>query len=299
MNKQKIKIMSCILGLAAVVSVLVPQNVFAGEWKRNSIGWWYQQDNGAYPFSGWMQIDGKWYCFDSRGYMRTGWVNGEGNWYYLSEDGSLAVNRWIDGTYYVGNDGKMMANTTTPDGYQVGADGKWTGIGGSSETKHYADEELLAKIQSAVQTEMISDPFIADFNGDGQNEMVVRTRSEIQSDTSPWIAYYLYTDGENLYRFGDYSIYGWIYGTDYLLIPRAGGYDLAINDSARPMAYGGRMPMAYIYRLGETGATELYSAGLCELDNPQYESIYATCYDVSSMEIIKQGRIYLNGSQYR
>lgn len=287
-----------ILTVSIVLSALMGITAYAGGWQKDNVGWWYQQDNGSYPTSGWSQIRGQWYHFDSRGYMQIGWIKDKGNWYYLSDDGTMVTNRWIDGIYYVGSDGKMMVDTITPDGYQVGLDGRWTGISKNLGTKHYTDEELLDKIRSAIKTKMISDPFIADFDNDGQNEMVVRTRTEIQNDQSIWTAYYLYTDGENVYRFGDYSIYGWINGTDYLLIPTAEGYDLAINDDTRPMAFGGRMPNAYIYRLGKTGAEELYSADLCELEDPQYESVRAICYNFS-MDIKKQGRISLHGSQYR
>jgi len=60
---------------------------YAGEWKSDAKGYWYQEDNGDYPVSTWRHIDGKDYYFDSNGYM--------------------------------------LANTTTPDGYKVGADGAW------------------------------------------------------------------------------------------------------------------------------------------------------------------------------
>ncbi len=60
---------------------------FAGEWKQDSVGWWYQNDDGHYPSSSWKEIDGKQYYFDASGYM--------------------------------------LHDTTTPDGYKVGSDGTW------------------------------------------------------------------------------------------------------------------------------------------------------------------------------
>lgn len=60
---------------------------FAGEWKQDNAGWWYQNGDGSYPVSSWKEVNGKQYYFDANGYM--------------------------------------LHDTTTPDGYQVGADGAW------------------------------------------------------------------------------------------------------------------------------------------------------------------------------
>lgn len=89
--------------LTALLSCITTTTIFAGEWKRDNVGWWYQNDNGGYFKSSWNNISEKWYYFDDLGYM--------------------AESRWI-GDYYVGSDGVMFANTTTPDGYKVGVDGK-------------------------------------------------------------------------------------------------------------------------------------------------------------------------------
>ena len=43
------------------------QNFSHGTWKRNSSGWWYE-DNGWYPKNKWLQIDGTRYYFDNKGY---------------------------------------------------------------------------------------------------------------------------------------------------------------------------------------------------------------------------------------
>ena len=84
------------LGLVAGLSVLSAVPAFAGEWKADTKGWWYREDNGSYPASTWKEINGK--------------------------------------QYYFGADGYMLANTTTPDGYTVNADGAWT-VNGIVQTK--------------------------------------------------------------------------------------------------------------------------------------------------------------------
>jgi len=74
---------------ALAVSMIMgsSMNAMAGNWQQNSTGWWYQEDNGAYPTNTWKWIDGKSYYFNGNGYM--------------------------------------LANATTPDGYQVDASGAW------------------------------------------------------------------------------------------------------------------------------------------------------------------------------
>lgn len=63
--------------------------VFADEWKQNSTGWWYQNDDGSYPADTWKNISNKWYYFKSDGYMNTGWVKVNGQWYYCEPSGEM------------------------------------------------------------------------------------------------------------------------------------------------------------------------------------------------------------------
>lgn len=79
--------------LSAVIAAAAASTAFAGQWKNNETGWWYQTEYG-YLSNAWYWIDGNGdgtaeaYCFDENGYLYT--------------------------------------NTTTPDGPQVNADGAWT-----------------------------------------------------------------------------------------------------------------------------------------------------------------------------
>lgn len=74
------------LCLVMGISLAMTMPALAGTWQEDSVGWYYQNDDGSYQKNGWFQDgDGKWYYFDANGYM--------------------------------------LANTTTPDGYQVGSDG--------------------------------------------------------------------------------------------------------------------------------------------------------------------------------
>ena len=76
---------------------------FAGEWKQDAIGWWYQNDDGSYLTNCWQWIDG-------------------------NEDG-IAEN------YYLDDNGYCLMNTVTPDGYTVNENGAWV-IDGVIQTKN-------------------------------------------------------------------------------------------------------------------------------------------------------------------
>ncbi|MCR5214007.1 MAG: hypothetical protein K6E10_06300 [Eubacterium sp.] len=148
--------------LAATVAIAsltpsVASNAAGGTWKEDSTGWWYENADGSYAYSEW--VDGYW--LSSNGYWQyapvgswkqdsTGWWYGDtagyyeknadvwidgikytfdGNGYLVDETGS----GWIKdaaGWWYQFDDGSYAANEWI-DGYWLGADGYWTydGIG--------------------------------------------------------------------------------------------------------------------------------------------------------------------------
>lgn len=83
-----------VLTTTALLSMLASSTVFAGQWKSDNNGWWYQNDDGSYPTNTWQWIDG----------------NGDG----------------VSESYYFNENGYMLTNTVTPDNYTVNADGAWT-----------------------------------------------------------------------------------------------------------------------------------------------------------------------------
>lgn len=91
--------------LGTAVCLMVSSSIvsFAGEWKQDTVGWWYVNDDGHYPSNVWQEIDGK--------------------------------------HYYFGADGYLLVNTTTPDGYKVGTDGAW--IPDSVSEEIYINPELF------------------------------------------------------------------------------------------------------------------------------------------------------------
>ena len=98
------------------IGTMLSMPVFAGSWKQDNAGWWYERDDKSFPVSTWEQID------DS--------------WYYFNEHGYILYNQWF-GNYYLSSTGAMLTNTII-DGYQVGADGAYIPSsqqsGGSTQT---------------------------------------------------------------------------------------------------------------------------------------------------------------------
>ena len=81
-----------------------------GEWTWGARGWWYRYEDGSYPSSAALVIDGSTYRFDVSGYMRTGWVFEDGQWFYHSLSGAQATGWVRSGVhwYYLSPDSGVM-----------------------------------------------------------------------------------------------------------------------------------------------------------------------------------------------
>ena len=82
-----------VLGLTVAMSLSLPLLSYAGEWKEDNIGKWYQNDDGTYPVSQW-----KWIEFNNGG---------------------------LELCYYFNESGYLVVNATTPDNYIVNENGAW------------------------------------------------------------------------------------------------------------------------------------------------------------------------------
>ena len=104
-----------IAGIASAgMTAAVCFTAFAGTWKLDSRGWWYQNDNGTWPSGGWQKIQGVYYYFDSNGYMLADTVTPDG--FYVDQSGAWVQNyvsgKKADeipgmGTYYLVSDTYM------------------------------------------------------------------------------------------------------------------------------------------------------------------------------------------------
>ena len=83
-----------ILMIALCLSVSSSIISFAGEWKQDSKGYWYVNDDGTFVVNDWKQIDNNWYHFGSDGYMQhSGVLSLDGKKYVLMSSGALETNR--------------------------------------------------------------------------------------------------------------------------------------------------------------------------------------------------------------
>lgn len=82
-----------VLIAAGVMTLCASFPAFAGEWKQDNTGWWWQRDDGSCPKDQWEWVDG-------------------------NQDG-------LSECYYFDSNGYMLTNTTTPDGYTVNEGGAW------------------------------------------------------------------------------------------------------------------------------------------------------------------------------
>ena len=127
----KKKFVSALMGLlltATAVTAIPAVTAEAAAWQKNSVGWWWQKDDGSYPANSWQFINGKWYAFDQNGYMRHGWFLDGSTWYYLggADDGSMKTGwQLVNGTwYYMNGSGAMLT------GWQF-INGNWYYMNGS------------------------------------------------------------------------------------------------------------------------------------------------------------------------
>lgn len=91
-----------VLSLSASIAFSGTMLSYAGEWKQDAIGYWYQNDDNSFAKSGWQWIDG----------------NGDG----------------VAECYYFSPEGSCLLNSTTPDGFNVDGSGAWV-IDGYVQTK--------------------------------------------------------------------------------------------------------------------------------------------------------------------
>lgn len=133
------KMITAVLAAITVLVTAAPITAEAAVWKQDSVGWWYETDDGGYVKNGWRWINGCWYYFTASGYMATGWEKIGGTWYYLGTEGAMSTG-WeqIDGSwYYFDGSGAMATDWKQINGswYYFGADGAmktgWQQTGGS------------------------------------------------------------------------------------------------------------------------------------------------------------------------
>lgn len=106
------------LAVAGIMALSATITSFAGQWKQEAAGWWYQNDDGSFLKDGW---------------------------------------NWVDGScYYFTSDGYCLINTVTPDGYQVDGSGAWIVDGVVQTQTPPAQTKTEPVQQNAVQVDTLS-----------------------------------------------------------------------------------------------------------------------------------------------
>lgn len=101
------KKLSCIVFLALVMLVISISPIYAGNWKKDNKGWWYQENDGTYPKDDYKYVNEQWYYFDQDGLSHNGWLELNGKKYYLDPiTGYMVSNETvkIDNGYYKFNE---------------------------------------------------------------------------------------------------------------------------------------------------------------------------------------------------
>ena len=82
------------LGVATgIITFILCGTTIAGTWQQDQTGWYWEEENGAFPAASWKWLDG-------------------------NRDG-------IAECYYFNDQGYLVTGTTAPDGYQVDTEGRW------------------------------------------------------------------------------------------------------------------------------------------------------------------------------
>ena len=149
-------------------------------WKKDNIGWWYQNHDGTYPKSQWKSINSKWYYFNQKGYLLTNTTTPDGykvdhngewvekkvykkemwkkdniGWWYQNYDGTYPKSQWksINSKwYYFNQNGYLLTNTTTPDGYKVDHNGEIIKENNTFSNSISDNEKYLVESKNGSQT---------------------------------------------------------------------------------------------------------------------------------------------------
>lgn len=149
---------------AGLLAVSMSMTAWAGEWKQDTTGWWYQNDNGSYPKNQWQEINGKQYYFGSNGYM--------------------------------------LSNTTTPDGYKVGADGAWMEGTQNEASKGYDNTEKVNPPVNCINVFEGGKGTTWNFEGDTVDEIPMKAIVNGQYVKDKWVCW-KFDDGTTYWYYFD------------------------------------------------------------------------------------------------
>lgn len=123
------------------MTLMLSMTAMAGQWERDTTGWWYRNDDGSYYAGCWQWIDG----------------NGDGvaECYYFNQEGYLIVDGIADG-YAVNTDGAWIENGVVQRKVTVDPsnDSAAVAIYMAAQEKHTALDSLEADTSYIMDMEM-------------------------------------------------------------------------------------------------------------------------------------------------
>lgn len=110
--------------ITGVAVMAMSSSVFAGSWRQNQIGWYWEEKDGTYPAASWQWLDG-------------------------NQDG-------VSECYYFDETGYLLTDTITPDGHQVDGEGRWI-VDGQVQSRDESTQPLSASEQYAAAVKKTSE----------------------------------------------------------------------------------------------------------------------------------------------
>ena len=164
----------------------------------------------------------------------------------------------------------------------------------------YSHDELLDAINEYTDVKSEIEPLFCDFNGDGKDEVICEFGRTINvGENEFYQQYFIYTDGEHTFKFGDLaeSVY---YGSEYKLIPVHNVYHFAVTTGWRGSVLGGYYSSSAIYELTSEGVNECFLKWFCKLKEPGNSSIKIDYYEEATPggEVVMSDVLYWNGKEY-
>ncbi len=180
----------------------------AGEWKKDNVGWWWQNDDGSYPAGKWQWLDGD--------------GNGIAECYYFYDNGYMASEATIDGSY-VNSQGQWEENgivrtSNLPAAQEANGGSSGTAAsqgGGISAVNRAAVAAYKAVLENGMwnsSKKPVERFAVLDINNDGILECVAESAfgwdsEEGWNEISGSLLYYA-DGGVRIYEYGDLETFG-------------------------------------------------------------------------------------------
>lgn len=131
----------------------------SGEMKTGLVNGTYFYGLSGVRQTGWVRVNNVWYYFDpSNGKMVKGSLKDiSGEKFYFKDDGTMAINEWIDSQYYAGSTGAILT-TQWVDGTYVNSKGKATDKDKEDDSTDGTKKKIPNKTLSANEyTDLVYD----------------------------------------------------------------------------------------------------------------------------------------------